>query len=226
MHRELLARLSQDGDRKEPKKDEGRGDEKSRATAERFEEHVKSLIDKVTKELGPVGEELRKALEKSVAEIHETLKKEGVTSDDLRRSLEKSHEEMRKAFEKGGTVNKELRGSMEKSRRDLQQEWDRTRGELRAEMRERLQARRQQDRGREVENNADQAKAGAEIASERAELEKARTARFGHSGTAVAPGEPAACGIAKAYDAAWLSRRSWRQARGRSRWPRQARANA
>jgi beta-lactamase regulating signal transducer with metallopeptidase domain len=173
-HEQLLARLTQDGDRKESEKDERRGDDKSRATAERFEEHVKALIDKVTEELGPVGEELRKALEKSVAEIHETLKKEDFTSEDLRRSLEKSHAEMRKAFEKGGTVNKELREAMEKSRRDLQQQWDHTRGELRSEMRERLQSRRQQERGKEVEKDGDQAKEGGEIERERAELEKVR----------------------------------------------------
>jgi beta-lactamase regulating signal transducer with metallopeptidase domain/archaellum component FlaC len=174
-HEQLLARFFQGDGRKEPKKDEGPRDEKSRATAERFEESLKALIEKVTRDLGPVGEELRKALEKSIAEIHEMLKKEGVTSDDLRRSLEKSHEEMRKAFEKGGTVNRELRESMEKSRRDLQQNWDRTQRELRSGMRERLQARRQQERGGEVEKGADQAKTGAEIASEREELGKARS---------------------------------------------------
>jgi bla regulator protein blaR1 len=171
---ELLARLSQDDDPKESKKDEGHSQDKGRATAERFEVRAKELIEKLTKELGPVGEEIRKALEKSVAEFHETLKKEGVSSDDLRRSMEKSHEEMRKAIEKGGTVNNEVRAAMEKSRRDLQQEWERTRGELRAEMRERLQSRRAQERGREVEKDADQTKESAEIERDRAELEKVR----------------------------------------------------
>ena len=102
------------------------GRDKSRATAERFEEHVKDLIDKLAKELGPVGEELRKALEKSVDEIHETLKKEGVTPDDLRRRWRSRTSEMRKALEKGGAVNKELRGAVEKSRQDVQEEWERS----------------------------------------------------------------------------------------------------
>ncbi len=169
-----LALLLQDDGRKESKDDGNAREDKSRATAERFEARIKELIEKVTKELGPVGEEVRKALEKSIAEVHETLKKEGVTSDDLRRSLERSHEEMRKALEKGGSVNRELRGSMEKSRRDLQQEWERTRNEMRSEMRARLESRRQQERGREVENDGERAKEGAEIASEREELEKVR----------------------------------------------------
>ena len=47
----LLASQDDDGPKKEG--EGGRG----RATAERFEEHVKELIEKLTKELGPVGEE-------------------------------------------------------------------------------------------------------------------------------------------------------------------------
>ena len=117
---ERLALLSQDDD---VKKNEAR--DKSRATAERFEQHVKDLVEKLTKELGPVGEELRKILERSIDEFHETLKKDDVTADDLRKALEKTHDDLRKAFEKGGTVNKELRESVEKSRRDLREEWER-----------------------------------------------------------------------------------------------------
>jgi bla regulator protein BlaR1 len=176
---QLLTRVSQDDDRKDAKKEEGAKEEKSRETAERFEEHVRNLIDRLAKELGPVGEELRKILEKSVAEVHESLKKEGATPEDVRKALEKSHNEMRKAFEKGGAVNKELRESMEKSRRDMQEEWERARGELRSAMRERVQARRQQERGREAEKGDEPAKdaapkEAAEIERERAEIEKAR----------------------------------------------------
>jgi bla regulator protein blaR1 len=155
--------------------DQGQREDKSRATAERFEEHVKGLVEKLTKELGPVGEEIRKTLEKSIGEIQETLKKEGVTSDDVRKAVEKSHNEIRKAFEKGGSINKEVRESMEKSRRDLQQEWERARGELRSDMRERLESRRQQDRGREVEKDDSRANDTAEMERQRAELEKARS---------------------------------------------------
>ena len=59
----------------ESKQDQGQREDKSRATAERFEEHVKGLVEKLTKELGPVGEELRKALEKSIDQIQEQLNK-------------------------------------------------------------------------------------------------------------------------------------------------------
>jgi bla regulator protein BlaR1 len=159
----------------ESKQDQGQKEDKSRATAERFEEHVKGLVEKLTKELGPVGEEIRKTLEKSIDEIHETLKKEGVTSDDVRKAVEKSHNEVRKAFEKGGSINKEVRESMEKSRRDLQQEWERARGELRSEARERLESRRQQERGRDVEKSDSGANDAAEMERQRAELEKARS---------------------------------------------------
>ncbi len=159
----------------ESKQDQGQMEDKSRATAERFEEHVKGLVEKLTKELGPVGEEIRKTLEKSIDEIQETLKKEGVTSDDVRKAVEKSHNEIRKAIEKGGSINKELRESMEKSRRDLQQEWERARGELRSEMRERLESRRQQERGREVEKDDARTNDAAEMERQRAELEKARS---------------------------------------------------
>ena len=173
--KEIAARLFQD----DAKKDEPAKEDKGRATAERFEEHVKDLIEKLAKELGPVGEELRKILEKSVDEIHETLKKEGVAPDDLRKALEKSHNEMRKGLEKGGSVNKELRETVEKSRRDLQGEWERARNDLRMAMRDRVQPRRQQERTEEAQKDADQAdsakKEAAEIEKERAELEKARS---------------------------------------------------
>ncbi len=160
----------------EAKQDEGRREEKSRATAERFETHVKELVEKLTKELGPVGEDIRKTLEKSIGEIHETLKKDGLTAEDVRKAVEKSHNEIRKAFEKGGTINKEVRESMEKSRRDLQEEWTRARGEMRSAMRERVEAQRQQGRGREVEKEDDaRPNNDAEIARGREELEKARS---------------------------------------------------
>ena len=173
------ARLSQDDAKiqDDAKKDAAAQEEKGRETAERFEEHVKDLIDKLAKEVGPVGEELRKILERSIDEIHETLKKDGVTTEDVRKSLEKSHNELRKGLEKGGSVNKEFRGAVEKSRRDLQQEWERARSDLRMAMRDRVQ--RQRERAEEAEKDAEKpkdapTKDAAEIDKERAELEKAR----------------------------------------------------
>jgi beta-lactamase regulating signal transducer with metallopeptidase domain len=179
----VLHALGQTGDqpdRRADQKDERDKEDKGRETAERFAEHVKDLVEKLTKELGPVGDELRKILEKSIDEIHETLKKEGATPDDLRRALEKSHDEMRKGLEKGGTVNKELREAFEKSRRDLQDEWERARGDLRTAMRDRVQPGRPRERREDVQKDADQpkdsiAKESAEIERERAELEKVRS---------------------------------------------------
>ncbi len=173
-----LAKLhSQDDDKKDSKKDEGVRDDKSRETAERFEEHVKGLIDTLAKELGPVGDELRKVLEKSVDEIHQTLKKEGLSTDDLRNALEKSHDEMRKAFDKGGAINKELREAWEKSRDDLRAEWDRAQNDLRTAMRDRLESSRQQERLRERQAGRDQAtdspdKDAVEKDQDRAEIDK------------------------------------------------------
>ncbi len=179
-HNELLARLSQDDDRKDGKKDDDSSEDKSRATAERFEEHVKGLIEKLAKDLGPVGEELRKVLEKSVDQVHESIKKENASPEDLRKALEKSHDELRKALESGGKVNRELREAVEKSRRDMQEEWERTRNELRSAVRDRRQARRQQERGRDAEKGGEESgdaasKDAAESARERAEIEKARS---------------------------------------------------
>jgi beta-lactamase regulating signal transducer with metallopeptidase domain len=150
-HDALLARLSQDDDKNDSKKDEGAPnalDDKGRETVERFAEHVKDLINTLTKELGPVSDELRKVLEKSVDEIHQTLKKENLTADDLRQALENSHNEMRRAFEKGGTIDKELRETWEKSRDDLRSEWERAQNDLRTAMRDRLESSRQRERSR------------------------------------------------------------------------------
>lgn len=174
---ELLALRSQDDHKKDSKKDEGAKDDNGRDTAERFEERVKDLIDTLTKELGPVGEELRRILEKSVDEIHQTLKKEGLSADDLRKALENSHDEMRKAFEQGGTIDKELREAWEKSRDDLRAEWERARSDLRMTMRDRLESTRQQERVREGRNDRDQAKESPDKNAvdkdqERAEIDK------------------------------------------------------
>ena len=174
---QVLARLTQDDDKKDSKKDESDQDDKGREMAERFEEHVKDLVDTLTKELGPVGEELRKALENSIDEIHQALKKEGFTTDDLRKALEKSHDEMRKAFEKGGTIDKELREAWEKSRDELHNEWERAQNDLRMAMRDRLESRPQQERGSEGREARDRTKQSldkdvVEKDQERAELDK------------------------------------------------------
>ena len=115
----LLARLTQDGDKKDDIED------KLRDSAERFQEHVKDLIEKLGKELGPVGEEVRKALKRAVGEVHKSLEKEQFSAEDLGKALEKSGDELRKAFESGGTVDKELREAIDRSREEIQGALDR-----------------------------------------------------------------------------------------------------
>ncbi|MFI5454480.1 MAG: M56 family metallopeptidase [Isosphaerales bacterium] len=127
--KELRARLSQDDD-----KDDDAKKNKGQDAAERLEEHVKDLIDKLGKELGPVGEEIRKALEQAVREVHQSLEKEGVSVEDLRRALERSHEKLRGAVEKGGPVNEEMRKAMERAREEMRKATERAREEMREAM--------------------------------------------------------------------------------------------
>ncbi len=90
-------------------KDDKAKDNKGRETAERIEKQLKELVDKLGKDVSPVGQEVRKALERSVDEIHRALQKDGMTPDELRQALEKSREELRKSFDRDGPVQKEMR---------------------------------------------------------------------------------------------------------------------
>jgi beta-lactamase regulating signal transducer with metallopeptidase domain len=168
---ELLARRSKDDDK----------DEKTRDAVERFQDQLTDLIGKIGKELGPVTEEVRKALERAVGEVHKSLDKEGFSAEDLGKALEKSQEELRKAFESGGPVNDELRGAIDRSRKEMQDAVEQARGLIQ----DQVEALRQNsaelaDRAQE---NLDRAKREAESAArspggqervERSELENAR----------------------------------------------------
>ena len=79
--KELRAPLAKDDD-----KDDHAKEDKGRDAAERLEEQVKDLIDKLGKEFAPVGEEIRKTLEQAVREVHQSLEKEGVSVEELRRA--------------------------------------------------------------------------------------------------------------------------------------------
>jgi beta-lactamase regulating signal transducer with metallopeptidase domain len=160
---------------------------KDREVAERFEGRVRDLIDKLAKEVGPVAEEVRKALESAVDEIHKSLDKEDLSADDVRKSLEKSHEDMWRAFERGGPVDKEVREAWARSRQELRDAWERTRNDLREAMRDRADVARQQreratrdraqaDRGRDraTPRPDDGSVKGGEGQPGRAELESAQ----------------------------------------------------
>jgi len=118
---QLLARLTQDDDKK------GEIEEKARKTAEQFAEQIKDLLEKLGKELGPVGEEVRKALERAVGEVHESLTKEDFSGEEFGKALEKSVEEVRKAFEGGGPVDRQLREAIDRSRDEVQKALNRAR---------------------------------------------------------------------------------------------------
>ena len=111
---ELLARLTTDDD----DKDDQPKAEKDRDVAEGLESQLKELITKLTKELGPATEEVRKSLKRALGEIHKSLEKEGLSGEDLAKALDRSQQELRRAFESGGPVDKEVREAIERSRKD------------------------------------------------------------------------------------------------------------
>ena len=82
---------------------------RTREATERIENELKALKEKLGKDLNPVGDEVRKSLERALAEIQQSLKKEGMTAEDLRRAVEKSRNELRESLKQGGPVEKEMR---------------------------------------------------------------------------------------------------------------------
>ncbi len=117
-----------------------------REAAKRFEDDVKDLIDKLTNKIGPIADEVRKALDSAIDEVHKTLDKEDLSTDDLRKALEKSQEEMRRAFEQGGPVEKEVREAWERAQQDLREAWGHARDEMRNALRDRAAEAQQHQR--------------------------------------------------------------------------------
>jgi beta-lactamase regulating signal transducer with metallopeptidase domain len=93
----------------------------SRETAEKLEGHLQELIEKLGKEFGPVGEQVKNTLEQAVREVHQALQKEDVSVEDLRQALERSCEKLRGAIEEGGPVKEELRKALDRSKSDLEE---------------------------------------------------------------------------------------------------------
>ena len=154
---DLLALRTRDDDRK---KDDDDKEDKDRDVAERFQEQLKDLLGKLGKELSPVTEEVRKALERAVGEIHQSLEKEGLSAESLGKALEKSQEDLRKAFEGGGAVDKELREAIERARKDMQDAFDRSKGDVQDQVETlRQQSRELTDQARE---NFERARSEAE----------------------------------------------------------------
>ncbi len=132
----LLARFTADDD-----KDDKTKSDDGREAAERIEKQLKDLVEKLGKDVSPVKNEVRKALERAVNEIHQSLQKEGLTPDDLRRAMEKSREELRRSFQRGGPVEKEMREAAERARNEMREAMERGRQEaerVREEMRRQM----------------------------------------------------------------------------------------
>ena len=156
-HDQLLALSTKDDVKKNGDDDK---EDKARDVAERFQEQLQELISKLGKELSPVTEEVRKALERAVGEVHQSLEKDGLSAEGLGKALEKSQEELRKAFEGGGAVDKELREAIDRARKDMQDAFDRTKGDVQDQVESlRQQSRSLRDQARE---NFDRARSEAE----------------------------------------------------------------
>ena len=143
----ILGLLKPDDD--DDKKDGKDKDEKGHPAAERIEKELKDLVEKLGKDVSPVGEQVRKALERAVGEIHRSLTKEGLTTDDVRRAMERSGEELRKSFERGGPVEKEMREATERAQKELQEAMEHGRHEaerLRDEMHKQMDKARENQR--------------------------------------------------------------------------------
>jgi hypothetical protein len=136
---ELLARVTGDDE-------DDKTDDKGNEAAKRLENQARDLIDKLSKEFGPVGEEVRKALERAVGEVHKSLEKDNPSVDDLRNALEKSQEELRRALEEGGPVDNQLREAWERSQKEVRDAWDKARDDIRQVMRDRVEAVRERQR--------------------------------------------------------------------------------
>ena len=150
----------QDDDKADRRKDYTK-DDQGHTTSERLEQRVKDLLVIIHREMGPYYDEVQKALEKSVDDLHKALEKENVSVDDLKKSLEKSYEEIRQALAKGGPVDKELREAWERSRRELRDKWLKSREEMRQDLRDRVESARrwQRESARDARKSRDQGKA-------------------------------------------------------------------
>jgi beta-lactamase regulating signal transducer with metallopeptidase domain len=148
-------------------------------SAERLEEHLKSLADRLARDLGPLGDEVRKALNKAATEVNEALKKEGLTGEEMQHALDRAGDALHRAFEEGGPVQEEARRALDKARSDLADSVDKARDELHETLRYRLEgddgdddkdegearekpesgdARKDEDRGARARSEVDQAR--------------------------------------------------------------------
>jgi beta-lactamase regulating signal transducer with metallopeptidase domain len=141
----------------EPSKKDAPKPDQNLDIAKRFETQLKDLLDKLGKELTPVGNEVQKSLERAVGEIQKSLKKENLTAEELLKAVQKSRDELRRSFQRGGPVDSEVREALERSRKDAQEAMDRARQEIehsRDQLHESLRSRVDESKrqGRELDD--------------------------------------------------------------------------
>jgi beta-lactamase regulating signal transducer with metallopeptidase domain len=107
--------------------------------ADHLQRLLKDLVESLSKELGPVGDEILKTLDKAAREVSEALDKEGIISKDLRQALEKARDELHEAFKEGSPLNKQAQDAAEKAREDVNAAVEKAREEVREAVRDRAE---------------------------------------------------------------------------------------
>ena len=111
--------------------------------ADHLETLFKELGEALSKDLGPVGEEILKALEKAAREVSDALGKEGIISKELRQALERAGDELSQTFKEGGPLDEQARDAAEKARQDMREAVEKAREELRRAVRDRADKARE-----------------------------------------------------------------------------------
>jgi hypothetical protein len=139
--------------------------------AARLEDRLKELGDRVIKELGPAGEEVRKAWDRAVARANETLEEEGFSGEGLREAIDNVRDEVSSALEEGSPIDREVRRALDRIRRELSEIGERSGRDIHETMRRRFL----DDRVEKADRKDDD--------KEKAEDGKARSDKDGHSRT-------------------------------------------
>ena len=162
--------------RLKPKAEADDDDDNRPETADHLETLFKELGDTLSKDLGPVGEEILKALEKATREVSDALGKDGIISKDLREALERAGDQLSQAFKEGGPLNEQARDAAEKARQDMRQAVEKAREELRRAVRDRVDKTRDMEGllSRPGDKPKDEPAAEAEGPAKPGDVEQAR----------------------------------------------------
>lgn len=114
--------------------------EKEKDLAARLESRLKELRDRVVKELGPAGEEVRQVWDRAVSRANESIEQEGLSGDGLRDAINNVRDEISSALEKGGPVDRRVRHALDRLRRELSEAGEESGRDLQESMRRRFHA--------------------------------------------------------------------------------------